>query len=451
MLNLLHALSLVKHPRRLYRSHLSRFRVFRVLKRGLLWVYFRSPSFFLKAQLAFVTKKRTLQMIPLGQFLKARGIHTRTIKKSSIARIPGPRFSRGLIEVCAEETVQITEPSIEVAKIPSVVAMGGTELLFTKDLAIHPDLQSPERDVIPAEYLGIAKVDAKVAQITIPLTRKRRRIPRAISLLGNCTGNYAHWLTETLPKLVIVDDLEGFSDFPLLVDEWVHPNILASIDLLNKNHREIVWVSRWEAISVDTLVYVSPPSYTPPESRSYFERRIVPKPDPCFFPFSGFALQRLRVAAWTAAGVGVGTHPRDKRLHLDRPTRSVGNGRLIVNNEQVNHLIAREGFASVSPGEMSVIDQIVLFQQAKCVVAPIGAALVNLVFAPPGCQVIIMSPYYENANYYYFSNLLGILGHTVRYVVGPQVDACRGANHIAHGNYSINLGELQAALEEVAQ
>ena len=109
-----------------------------------------------------------------------------------------------------------------------------------------------------------------------------------------------------------------------------------------------------------------------------------------------------------------------KQVYLKRVAASAGNPRQMLGGDRVESLLADFGFVAVDPAALSFVEQVMLLQNADCIVAPVGAALANLVFAPPGRKVIALAPYYRDADYYYFANLLGILGHKLYYIVGPN-------------------------------
>lgn len=441
------AVGMIDRPRLLYRTYLARYAVFRLVKRLLLWVYFRSPRLFTRLGLVLTAERRVFELVPIGQYLVREGLTCQVIRQPTTTSIPGPRFANTCpVELHAQEVVQILEPALEVVVLRDVVAVGGTNLFFSEGLALYPDLQQLERDVIPAEYLGLAHVDAPRSTIAFQLKRRRRRIEQAISLLGNCSGNYAHWLTEILPKLILIDAIDEYDGTPLLVDHWIHPTLLSSIDLLNKKKRALVGVDRWEAIAVDRLVEVSPPAYVQPESRSLFERGVAPEPSPSYFSFSGFALGHLRDAAWEATQ-SLAVHDHGRRIYLRRSRKATGNGRLLINEEEVEGLVGEYGFVCVEPGNMSFAEQVALFRRAECIVGPIGAALANAIFAPSGCRILALTPYYDKANYYYYSNLMGVLGHQLQYLLGPQIDPGADNVHLCHKNYSVDAADVRRALE----
>jgi len=108
------------------------------------------------------------------------------------------------------------------------------------------------------------------------------------------------------------------------------------------------------------------------------------------------------VVPWTLAG-GFWPHPAlqvylagllpdaahsavfPRRFYVDRG--GSGNRRL-ENEPAVIAALRRLGVAPVRLELLSFATQVALFRHAELVVAPHGAGLANLVFAPPGCQVV---------------------------------------------------------------
>jgi capsular polysaccharide biosynthesis protein len=88
---------------------------------------------------------------------------------------------------------------------------------------------------------------------------------------------------------------------------------------------------------------------------------------------------------------GVGPSARPHRLvYVTRGPSA--NNRSVRNEEAVVAVLRARGFESVDPGALSVVEQIRTFAEAAVIVAPHGAALVNLVFASAGARVIELFP-----------------------------------------------------------
>ena len=100
----------------------------------------------------------------------------------------------------------------------------------------------------------------------------------------------------------------------------------------------------------------------------------------------------------------------------------------------------------ITPESMGFTEQVVACVDAEIIIAPIGASLANMIFARSGCKIIVLSPYYDEASYYYYSNLAGVLGHELHYVLGYQINENR---HPIHRDYRIKVDDLLLTLQKV--
>ena len=74
-----------------------------------------------------------------------------------------------------------------------------------------------------------------------------------------------------------------------------------------------------------------------------------------------------------------------RRFYIDR--RNSPN-RPLVNEGEIIDALAGAGIIPIRLETLSLSAQAALFRQAELIVAPHGAGLTNLVFAPPGCRVV---------------------------------------------------------------
>lgn len=377
-----------------------------------------------------------------SEFIIKNGIPCIIIKQALDLEIDGPKFI-GTYDFIptGEKTVKLIQNQLDISVYTNAFVMGGTNFTRIDDTIVHPDQYIAVRDVCPAELNGIARINLKSNSVSL-YAGDAKIYKNAISLLGCCTGNYAHWLTETLPKLLLLDSMEAFSDYPLLVDSWIHPNFIASINLVRKNIRELIFVPRWKTLQIQNLIDVSPPAYVPPEYRTLHERQLLETPRSTDFPFSRHALNLLRDRAHEALKI---EPPKiECKIFLHRPRESCGNTRYVKNIADVEKLVKLYGYTFLDPAKLSFEEQVKVFSEASHVISPLGAALSNMIFAYPKCRILGLSPYYENANYYYFSNFMGVLGHELHYVLGEQVTE---TGHPFHRDYEINIAALKVALD----
>jgi capsular polysaccharide biosynthesis protein len=80
--------------------------------------------------------------------------------------------------------------------------------------------------------------------------------------------------------------------------------------------------------------------------------------------------------------------------------------RSILNESELNPILRKNSIEIIRPESLSFIEQVALFSRAELIIAPHGAALANLIFAPPKSSVIeIFSPNYVNICYWVICNL----------------------------------------------
>jgi SAM-dependent methyltransferase len=141
---------------------------------------------------------------------------------------------------------------------------------------------------------------------------------------------------------------------------------------------------------------------------------------------------------------GAGLVP-SRRLYLSRHS---AQRRKVTNEDELIHLLAGLGYEVVYPEALSVRAQIDLFASASHIVAPTGAALTNMVYAPPGARVTVLysSYFYRGGGGgLYFDALAKACGHHMSVVLGRIEDL--GENlRLIDADYRVEPKDLTAAL-----
>jgi capsular polysaccharide biosynthesis protein len=426
----------------IFYNYLFKYRPFKILRGAI--TAFQNHYFKARVKVLHDIKGRKYSLLPMAEFAAQHALDSIVIESRSSKAIAGPQFiGKYPFKPIGDPIIQLNMPRLEIYPLHNAAVIGGTNFICMDNRIVHPDEFLPERDVCPAELNGISKINLTTRTMSL-FSTQNATVKSAVSMVGSCTGNYAHWLTETLPKLLLVDSVQGWEDYPLLVDAWIHPNFVKSIELFNKNRREIIRIKRWETVKVESLIEVTPPAYIPPEYRHFLKTKELSVPDAAEFPFSAPALDMLRNAAHAATG-GVDLAAPQK-IYLFRSPESCGNNRHVTNIDEIERIIKKYGYTMLDPAKLSFEDQIRVFSNARKIVSPLGAALANTIFTPSGCSVLGLSPWYQNANYYYFSNFMGALGHTMSYALGQQVDQW---GHMVHKNYDIDLAAFKTAMKHL--
>ncbi|HYE38901.1 MAG TPA: hypothetical protein VEB23_03165, partial [Ramlibacter sp.] len=84
---------------------------------------------------------------------------------------------------------------------------------------------------------------------------------------------------------------------------------------------------------------------------------------------------------------------------------------------------------------------------ARCIAGPSGAGLANLVFAPPGCRVLVFTSNSPHSIFHYFANMGAAAGHAVYYCYGESIYEPGG--HPGHAGFSVPLEDARRMWQAV--
>lgn len=189
----------------------------------------------------------------------------------------------------------------------------------------------------------------------LPATRTESGVYSTIQ--SPYTGNYFHWLLESLPRL-----------HSLAL--WGEPITLLMSETLGEFQRAMLAMCLPENL---TLRYVG-------EEWLQVEQFVLPsfltrQWDFAYLPYDHLRATRNRILAAHGLTLDQGG---SRRLYISRAKARV---RQVVNEDEVVRLLRQQGFEVVYLEELAFADQVRLLHDAAIVVAPHGAGLANLLFA----------------------------------------------------------------------
>jgi len=426
---------IVSNGLRVYRKYLAQYFIFRLGREIALAVY--RAGFRLNCRLRRGDTIASYTFASFSEFRRRMNPPTSFIAPAAHLVLPPPHIIGAPSAALAMAApIEIDVPEARIIEIAGATVVGGSSFVLAQGCAIHPDLLAPKSEESPAEIRGFIKVDAARTAMTSYFGPVARTLPRAVNLLGQSAGNYAHWMTEIAPRLAILDASSGYDDWPLLVDGWIHRNMREAVTLLSCKPRPVIPVERWQPVAVDVLAEVSATGYEP-----YIPHKLSNKPHPRYKNcFSRYALDALRTAAQRVAEPAQTAVP--EKIYLRRGTGST-NARGLSNVDEVERIMRDSGFTLVDPGQLGFAEQVRLCRNARVIAAPVGASLANMIFAPAGATILALAPFYENDNYYYYAVLAGVLGHKLLFVLGKPSSQ---RAHPIHNDYHIDPGTLGEAL-----
>lgn len=331
-------------------------------------------------------------------------------------------------------------PPITAFEVSNVQVMGKSDLLFLDDRCLHHEMYRFDQDFLFEEMHEIVSINAAAKMLIRLKGQQIGSVATGISLLGSATSNYVHWLTETLPKLALIDEVEAYKNLPYIIDEGLHPNIMESVRHLNSEGREVIQLGRGEMLFVGRLIAISPVAYVP------FDFKPGINPDkldinPGSALYSPDGLQRVRQLLVDRLGE-IAAEPK-RRLFL----RRTGNSRPMINSNEIEAMLQEHGFEIVEPESLSFANQVHLFSSAELIVSQGGAALGNIIFAPTGCHVIVLTTWSPYTIHYYFANLAALLGQRCTLIMCEPVQSEHGS-HRAHMGVNVSIPTLMKAIQQ---
>ena len=198
-----------------------------------------------------------------------------------------------------------------------------------------------------------------------------------LSLIQGASGNnnYFHWMFDILPKLELLKKFEQLDS----VDYYYLPHLQKfqkeTLSLLKIPLSKCIDSSRYRHIQANSILATTHPWYQ-----------------------SGFILEETKkLPSWVINWVYECfiNHSKkficNNKIFIDR-SESRFNHCQIINNNEVMNCLNNLGFSIYKTGELSISEQIYLFNNAKIIIGAHGAAFTNLVFCKPNTKIIEIIP-----------------------------------------------------------
>ena len=323
-------------------------------------------------------------------------------------------------------------PEIYVFSANNAIVYGGSNFVLVENKILHHDLYDFARDYTSEELHGRLVFDRALSKGRwLSHDTTPEIIPVAASFLDSCASNYAHWMTEVLPRVAIFCANEAYKNIPILINDALHRNLMESLRVITGSDRKIIAVPTGKAVAVAQLYITSVAGYVP------FERRNTALAEHSHGLFSPSAFDLLRTKAVNQAVESDSNWP--EKIILRRRT----GARLVSNFAALESALVSKGFKIVEAESLTFIEQVALFSRAKIIIGSSGAALASLVFAPKDAKIFILISKFPDTSYWYWQNIACSSGKQISYVLGTADSTGKGI----HADFSIDLKNFLNVLE----
>lgn len=414
------------------RFYYARLRHILWVRRLVIWMWQDFYLNYVRAIIFFgqLKSRRWLPIVKLADYVK--GSNVSLIKVLDAAKVDTPRpkvFPKKDQTYLASPHNDYMFQPISVAQLTNAQVYGGTNLVFMQDVVICHDLYDFERDYTSEELHGQHVIDPKNMRLRLLKNDATpNHLPVAAPFLDACASNYAHWITEVLPRIAVFCSLKQHENVPLVIDDDLHPNIMESLALVTGKDRKIYLLKKGSAINVTTLYMTSVAGYVPFDQRGAGSLNHA---QGMFSPLA-FGLVGDKIQNYVNS---VASQSWPKKIYLKRTS----NYRNVVNEEELEHALLSRGYVVVCPERLSFLQQVILFKHADSIISPTGASICNAIFCQPGAQVIILIGKHVKMSYRYWVNMLSHSGVSLKYIIGNIID---DPSKGVHGNFYVDLNIL---------
>jgi hypothetical protein len=257
---------------------------------------------------------------------------------------------------------------------------------------------------------------------------KTREIDAGIYLSGLASNAFGHWFPEFLPKLQFLKKHPDFASLPIIVDEDMPQSHFDHLRRLVEN--PLILLQANESLLCKRLLVSPSPAFSPVE---LFSNDIPLHEMPGLSP---------RALRFLQGNQSYDTNkPHNRRIFLARKNMK---WRRLLNEDKIAEYLSKLGFEKIFIEEMTVSEQIDLFQQARWIVAPNGSSLLNLIFADTNVKLIVLCQ--PNLfNWGTFQGPMDTLGYNSICVCGESAVN----RDYKHSDYSVSIKRIRLALVDM--
>jgi capsular polysaccharide biosynthesis protein len=372
----------------------------------------------------------------LSHFVKAAGLTPVVLAHAeSAAVLTATTYPENDNARILSQPQEINFPEIYTVSVADALVVPATNFIILKNHIICHDLLDLLQQKPSEELISYLQFNSSQTQARTKLTfHIHDELPEAAHFLDAAALNYAHWITEILPRIALFCSKPMFAHVPLLIDEYLPKSMLDSLEIVAGESRKIFVLSRGIAVRVKTLHVVSVSGYIP------FEFRHDPDMNKIHGQFSPVALRFLRELVLKSLTTNSALTETPKKIFIERTSTQ----RVLKNQSGLKNIFSENSFECISPETLSFLDQARVFANAEEIVGATGAAFANLLFCSSPCKLTILIGDHPETPYGYWANIATAIGLRVRFVLGFS-DAPLKAG--IHRDFSISEKTILSLIE----
>jgi len=249
-----------------------------------------------------------------------------------------------------------------------------------------------------------------------------------LSLLQGSSGNnYFHFLFDIIPKIILLEKKNLLKDINLFllpnIKNW-QITILSSFGIEEK---QLLNSSSYRHVEAEKIYAVDHPWYM----RGFVNYEIRNMPEWVVLSLREKFLKYSKKI------------PIADKIFIDR-SDSIYDHCKLTNNKEIIDFLSEKNFKTYQVSKLNFFEQVYLFNNAKIIVGPHGAAFSNIIFSNPGLKIIELIPKnHPSIKCKKFSDLLGFEYTRV------NLDLVDNQNKDKTGDMKISIPQLSEILKNI--
>lgn len=299
-------------------------------------------------------------------------------------------------------------PKISFLTFKKVKVYGHSSFIVKDNFLLHHDLFNPNTNYCLEEFQGRCWF-LKNNKILWKQEKIDYKINEAISFLDSASFNYAHWMSEILPKIYLYRKYYETKKIFLLIDKNLHKNILQSLRIIIKgtnaiikkvNRGECILVNKFHTITPVGFSNISPKKILKKHSHGFFNQKIINE-------MSNFISNKIRIKE----------DNRYKKILLSRDDSK----RNVQNVNKFNTIIKNFGYKKVLLKDLDFEDQVKIFKNARDIIAVSGASVANMIFSQKKTRLVLIANFREyGPGLFYYPSMLGGKKIDLHYILSKK-------------------------------
>ena len=342
------------------------------------------------------------------------GVAKRQLAGKHVRTLLPPQHLSGMPDCFTPQSAVAHSPDLDLLAVP-----GG----YLVNLPIRPVLVTGHGDTVVGDYGSVYAGLLHYYDIDF-----RRLLADAPTVNGTVISmaddvwplNFCHWMVDWLPRLAALGELAGRPNTYVAVPPLDAQYQWDTLRLCGFEANRVIQMQPWQAVRARHVLAVS-------------DLQAIPHPGHKAAPW---LLQWLRATLGYGSFLDRQSGPSPQRkLYVSRAT---AQGRRVLNEAALLEALAPFGYCAIDPAGMSIGEQIAAFAGASHIVAPHGAALASVVFAPAHASLLEMFPAsYGTAAYYVLAAGLGL-----DYASYVSAEVAAQGDRAQLDDFSVDIGDF---------